>query len=293
MAVPALSALLSVSRVRLVVTRPDRPRGRSAAAQPPAVKSAAIEAGIAVAQPSDRHQLLHFLTELGPFDAGVVAAYGMLLPAAVLGLPSRGFLNVHYSLLPRWRGASPVVAAIAAGDEETGVTIMVMDEGLDTGPVVAAMPTVIGGDETGGALATRLAGLGAELLAGTLDSWMAGRVQAVPQWSAGATYAPIIRAADRRLDLSVPPEVFVRRVRALAPQPGATMSLDGIAHRVLEAEPVGIRLEPGELKLGDESLVVGSGGGGVRVLVIHPPGGRPLPTSEWLRGLRRPPSRAD
>lgn len=292
MAVPVLTALISASEVGLVVTRPDRPRGRSGKAQPPEVKLAALDAGIAVAQPGNRRELAEVLAERGPFDLGVVAAYGMLLPAPVLALPARGLLNVHFSLLPRWRGASPVVAAINAGDHETGVTIMLMDEGLDTGPVVAACSTVIGDQETGGGLTSRLALLGAELLARTLDPWVEGRIKAVPQDSTSASYAPVLKAADRRLDLSLPPEFVVRKVRALAPRPGATLLLDGIPHRVLAAEPSGLPLEQGALVWEDDNIVVGTGGAGLRVLEIQAPGGRSLKTSDWLRGLRQPPARA-
>lgn len=292
LAVPVLTSLISVSSVGLVVTRPDRPRGRSGKAKPPEVKLAALDAGIAVAQPGNRRELAEVLAARGPFDLGVVAAYGMLLPAPVLALPTRGLLNVHFSLLPRWRGASPVVAAISAGDDETGVTIMLMDEGLDTGPVVAACSTVIGDHETGGTLTSRLALLGAELLAGTLDPWVEGRIRAVPQDSTKASYAPLLEGTDRRLDLSLPPEVVARKVRALAPRPGATLLLDGTPHRVLVAEPTGLPLANGALVWWDDAMVVGTGGAGLRVLVIQAPGGQPLKTPEWLRGLRQPPARA-
>ena len=291
-AVPVLRTLASISELGLVVTRPDRPRGRSGRPRAPAVKEAAAVLGLKVEQPADRFELMDLLAAHGPFEVGVVAAFGMLLPPPALVLPSKGMINVHFSLLPRWRGAAPVVAAISAGDQETGVSLMKMDEGLDTGPVIAAAPVVIGHDETGGALAGRLASLGAELLAAQLGDWLANAISAVAQDSSRATVAPSLKPKDRILDVGRSADEAARRVRALAPNPGAVLLLDGLPHQILAAEPVQIRIEPGELRLGDGELLVGFASGGLRLFTIQPPGRRPLDVASWLRGLRHPPTSA-
>jgi methionyl-tRNA formyltransferase len=291
-AVPVLQTLASITQVGLVVTRPDRPRGRSGRPQAPAVKEAASILGLTVAQPTDRSELMDLMTAHGPFEVGVVAAFGMLLPPSALALPRMGMINVHFSLLPRWRGAAPVVAAISAGDQETGVSLMKMDEGLDTGPVIAATPVVIGGEETGGALAGRLAVVGAELLATHLGGWLAGAIPAVAQDPSRATIAPSLKPKDRILDLGMSADKAARRVRALSPKPGAVLHLDGLPHQILAAEPVQIRMEPGEVRPANGGLLVGLASGGLRLLIIQPPGRRPLDVASWLRGLRQPPTRA-
>jgi methionyl-tRNA formyltransferase len=291
-AVSALRTLAAISEVGLVVTRPDRPRGRSGRPQAPAVKQAALALGLKVAQPSHRSELLHLLTAHAPLDVGVVVAFGMLLPASALVLPRMGMINLHFSLLPRWRGAAPVVAAISAGDQETGVTLMKMDEGLDTGPVIAAAPVVIGDDETGGALASRLAVVGAQLLATHLSGWLAGSIPVVAQDSNRVTIAPSLKPKDRLLDLGSSAEVAARRVRALSPDPGAVLNLDGQPHQILAAEPVRIQMEPGEVRLLNEEFVVGLASGGLRLSIVQPPGRRPLDVGSWLRGRRQPPTRA-
>lgn len=291
-AVPVLQTLASITQVALVVTRPDRPRGRSGRPQAPAVKEAASILGLTVAQPTDRSELMDLMTARGPFEVGVVAAFGMLLPPSALALPRMGMINVHFSLLPRWRGAAPVVAAISAGDQETGVSLMKMDEGLDTGPVIAATPVVIGGEETGGALAGRLAVVGAELLATHLGGWLAGAIPAVAQDPSRATIAPSLKPKDRILDLGMSADKAARRVRALSPKPGAVLHLDGLPHQILAAEPVQIRMEPGEVRPANGGLLVGLASGGLRLLIIQPPGRRPLDVASWLRGLRQPPTRA-
>jgi methionyl-tRNA formyltransferase len=291
-AVPALRTLTSISEVGLVVTRPDRPRGRSGHPQAPAVKEAALALGLRVAQPGHRAELLDFLTAQAPFDVGVVAAFGMLLPPSALALPRMGMINLHFSLLPRWRGAAPVIAAISAGDQETGVTLMKIDEGLDTGPVIAAAAVVIGDDETGGALASRLAVVGARLLAAHLSEWLGGTIPVVAQDPTRATIAPSLKPKDRLLDLGSSAEEAARRVRALSPNPGAVLNLDGLPHQILAAEPVRIQMEPGEVRLVNAEFLVGLARGGLRLSLIQPPGRRPLEVRSWLRGLRQLPTRA-
>ncbi len=288
-AVPALRTLASISEVVLVVTRPDRPRGRSGRPQPPAVKEAALALGLKVAQPAHRSELLDLLTAHAPLDIGVVTAFGMLIPPGALALPRAGMVNLHYSLLPRWRGAAPVVAAISAGDQESGVTLMKMDEGLDTGPVIAAASVVIGDEETGGALASRLAAVGSRLLAAHLSDWLAGSIPVVNQDSTRATIAPSLKPRDRILDLGLSGEEAARRVRALSPDPGAVLNLDGQPHQILAAEPVRIQMKPGEVRLFNGDLVVGFASGGLRLSIVQPPGRRPLDVRSWLRGLRQLP----
>jgi methionyl-tRNA formyltransferase len=248
--------------------------------------------GLPVTQPTSSSQLVDVLTAQGPFEVGVVAAFGMLLPASALHLPRTGMINVHFSLLPRWRGAAPVVAAISAGDEETGVTLMKMDEGLDTGPLIAAAPVVIEDDETGGVLAGRLALLGAKLLGAHLGDWLRGAIEAVAQDPSQATAAPSVKAPDRVIDRRMQPLQAARRVRALSPQPGAVLHLDGLPHQILAAEPVAVPIEPGEVRVSDGEVLVGLANGGLRLLMIQPPGRRPLAAASWLRGLRHPPTSA-
>ena len=292
-AVPALRTLASISEVGLVVTRPDRPRGRSGRPQAPAVKEAALTLGLKVAQPARRSELLNFLTAQAPFDVGVVAAFGMVLPPSALALPRMGMINLHFSLLPRWRGAAPVVAAISAGDQETGVTLMKMDDGLDTGPVIATASVVIGDHETGGALASRLAVVGARLLAAHLSDWLEGTIPVVAQDPTRATTAPALKPQDRFLHLGSSAEEAARKVRALSPNPGAILNLDGQPHQILAAEAVRIQMEPGEVRLVNAEVLVGLASGGLRLSIIQPPGRRPLEVGSWLRGLRQPPHRAN
>ncbi|HKY49253.1 MAG TPA: methionyl-tRNA formyltransferase, partial [Acidimicrobiia bacterium] len=187
-AVPTLISLSKVATVVAVVTRPDQPRGRSTRPVPSPVKEAAIGLGLATLQPANGSELTDALKGLGQIDIGVVTAYGTLIRPAALSIPTRGFLNVHFSLLPRWRGANPVVAALLAGDGETGVSIMLLDEGLDTGPLIAGSTVVIGRDETAGELTTRLADLGAEMLVEFLPGWLSRVISATPQPVIGITH---------------------------------------------------------------------------------------------------------
>lgn len=263
-AVPSLNALAQIADVVLVVTRPDRPRGRSGANQASAIKERAIDLGLSVAQPASATEIAQSLAGAGTLDIALVTAFGMLIGPDSLGFPRRGFLNVHFSLLPRWRGASPVSAAIAAGDEETGVSIMMLDAGLDTGPVVAARTQVIGREEDAGSLTVRLANLGASLVTEVLVPYLEERIDPVPQ-GAGATIARRISKADTFVDLHERAEVCARRVRALSPRPGANVFLEGrrvrlAASRAIDRPaPVGsIQVEAGRLLIGagDNALVL-------------------------------------
>lgn len=283
-ATPSLRALAEVAEIDLVVTRPDRPRGRSRRILPPPVKQAAIEMGLQVAQPLSTRELMETVP---PVDAGVVVAFGMILPPELLAIPRRGFLNVHFSLLPRWRGAAPVERVIMAGDVETGVTIIELDPGLDTGPIVATRSTPIEASDTGGSLRRRLAEMGADLLADTLGEWWSGRITPRPQPEHG-TYAKRLTAEDRRLGSHLGAIEFVNRVRALAPAPGAQLWIEDRPHRILLASaamPTIPSLTWTEQR-GVPVLAVADGR--VLIMAIQPPGKRVMTGEEWLRGRSLP-----
>lgn len=284
-AVPSLEALAAITDVRLVVTRPDRPRGRSRQPQPPPIKHAAEQLGLEVAQPESSDGLSDAL-EGRSFDVGVVVAFGMILRPQVLAIPRHGILNVHFSLLPRWRGAAPVERAVMAGDRQTGVTIMLMDEGLDTGPILAQQSTPIGEEETGGDLRTRLAALGAELLVETLPSWVEGTLEPRPQPDDGAIYAPRLTPEDRILVPTMPAEEALNRIRALAPDIGAQLEIEGERHKILSARPHPMALDPGTWSAPDGRPVIGFSGASLEVTSIQPPGKRPMTGADWLRGRR-------
>lgn len=286
-AVPSLQKLAEVATVELVVTRVDKPRGRSGRPQAPPVKEAATELGLEVAQPTNSREVAELLNGRS-FDVGIVTAFGMILRPEVLAVPRRGFLNVHFSLLPRWRGAGPVERAIMAGDEETGVTIMAMDEGLDTGPVVSQLPVPIAHEETGGDLRNRLARLGAELLAETLPGWLEGRLEATPQDDEQATYASRIEAEDRLIDPDGQVKETVDRVRALSPRPGARLQIGDQYHKILRCRPAPFSLAPGEWAEHQGTPFLGVADGAVELVTIQPPGGRPMSGEDWLRGRSLP-----
>lgn len=283
-AVPSLQALHRSCDVVLVVTRPDRPQGRSRRPKPSAVKEAALELGL----PVDEAARGRDLPELWPdseIDVGVVTAFGGLIPEPVLSRPQRGFLNVHFSLLPRWRGASPVSSAIAAGDEETGVSIMQLEATLDTGPVVAATTLVIG-DKDAGTLTRLLAGIGADLVVEAVLNPSDG----VPQMDELATYAPPIGPGLRILDLDQPAPVTANKVRSLAPKPGAVINLDVGRLLVKRAKATIEPLPSREWEFDDERLRIGSGGRAVELLEVQPEGKKAMKGSDWVRGWRRPPN---
>jgi methionyl-tRNA formyltransferase len=288
-ALPTLEAVHARTDLALVVTRPDRPRGRSGRPSPPPAADWARRKGVRLAQPESRAELLDAL-ESESFDLGVVVAYGRILPAEALQAPAMGMLNVHFSLLPRWRGAAPVARAILAGDTITGVTIIRLDEGLDTGPVLTAQAVDIVGDETAGALTERLSRLGANLLVSSIGPYLRGELVPVAQSDEGATYADKLTADDRRLDLGDGVELFVNRVRALSPRPGARLDIDGETFKVLAAKPVeddppprgSWRSSPGG------SLLIGIDGTAVALTRVQPPGRAEMGGEDWVRGSRRP-----
>jgi methionyl-tRNA formyltransferase len=274
-----------------VVTRVDKPSGRGQQVIPSPVKQVALEAGLPVYQPGPlrRAESLALLTALAP-DLIIVAAFGQILPPEVIHLPARGCLNVHASLLPRHRGASPIAAAILAGDAETGVTIMRMDEGLDTGPILTARATSIGPDETTGELTARLAQIGAALLGATLPRWLAGEITPMPQDDSRATMTRLLRKEDGLLDWTQPADLLARQARACNPWPGAYTYWNGQQVKVLRAHVVDPGAEGAERRPGDTyllagtGLVVACGAGALALAMVQLQGKRALPAADLLRG---------
>jgi methionyl-tRNA formyltransferase len=283
-AIPTLETLARDLDVGMVVTRPDRPRGRSLRIEPPPVRVRAHELGLKLAQPTTSEELDALLAREGPFDLGVVVAFGMILGREAVVAPKLGMLNVHFSLLPRWRGAAPVARALMAGDAMTGVSIIKLDEGLDTGPVLTAQAVDIKGEETAGELTGRLALLGAGLLRSVLPAYVAGDLVPVPQVDEGVVYATKLKADDRPLRPSMSQVETINRVRALSPVPGATIDLDGEILKVLRARPHPHRLAPGVLDVVNDRPVLGVRNGGVELVEVQPPGKRAMPGADWTRG---------
>lgn len=286
-AVPTLLSLVDEYEVARVITQPDRPRGRSQRLMPSPVKEAALRAGLPVAQPENRDSLLSSLGDEPRFDLGVVVAYGRLLTPAMLRAPRAGLLNVHFSLLPRWRGAAPVRRAILAGDNMTGVSIIRLDEGLDTGPILTAQAIDIDADENAGDLTERLASIGARLLMKVLPSYLNGDIEPATQTDDGATYAAKLSAGDRPLDLNLKRIEIINRVRGLAPSPAATLELDGELHKILAASTHPDTPRPGTWESVDGSPVVGAADGGVELQLLQRPGRIPQRGPDWVRGRHK------
>lgn len=302
-AIPTLQRLMADGHeIAGVYTQPDREAGRGRALTPPPVKVLAQEHGLPLFQPPSlrREAAVEELRALAP-EVIVVAAFGQLLRRPVLEIPPYGVLNVHASLLPRWRGAAPVQAAILAGDAETGVTIMLIDEGLDTGPMLACRTTWISDYDTGGTLTERLAELGAELMAETLPRWLAGEITPRPQDDARATYAPRVEKDAGRLDWTLSCVDLWRRVRAYNPWPGAFTTLHGDLLRIHEAWPlpgVGgeepgtvLPLPPGvaervPAERPRPAFAVQAGDGLLLPLRVQKAGKRALYAEEFVRGER-------
>ena len=285
-AVPALREVAAAVSLDLVITQPDRPRGRSRRPKPSAVKTEANRLGIPVAQPSSRSELEDTVASRGPWDIGVVVAYGRILPASVFQAPVHGMLNIHFSLLPRWRGAAPVSRAILAGDTMTGVTVMVIDDGLDTGPVLTAQAVDIAPTEDAGNLTARLAETGARLLGVSIRSYIDGELVPVPQSDDGVTYAEKISKSDRPLNPNTTSRQMENHTRGLSPRPGATLILDGQHFKILEVAEVDADVPPGQWRTIEGWPVVGSSDGGVRLVRLQPPGKPMRHGDEWLRGAR-------
>jgi methionyl-tRNA formyltransferase len=286
-AVPSLRAAAQRGEVVAAYTQPDRPAGRGRGLQASPVKLEALQRGIPVLQPETLRTELSrdALRALQP-DLMVVVAYGLLLPQSILDIPKYGCWNVHASLLPRWRGAAPIQRAIEAGDAETGVCLMQMQKGLDTGPVLLSQRLPIGADETGGHLHDRLAVLGAQVLADGLGLLRAGmKPVAVPQPDAGATYAHKLDKAEAKLDWTQAADVLARKVRAYQPWPVAEAQLDGERVRIHAAEalPLAHAAVPGTVLLASrQGIDVACGEGALRLTRVQREGGRPVAVADYL-----------
>jgi methionyl-tRNA formyltransferase len=295
----ALKALHDASfEITLVLTQPDRPAGRGMQLHASAVKQFALAHQIPVAQPvslrldgkypevaKEAHDLLHAT----PHDVMVVAAYGLILPRSILEIPKYGCINIHASLLPRWRGAAPIHRAIEAGDAETGITIMQMEEGLDTGPMLSMECVSIAADDTTGGLHDRLADLGGAMIVDALRKLERNALSPTLQPQAGVTYAAKISKEEASLDFSQSAENLVRKIRAFNPFPGACALFDGVPIKAWRAEvaapsPV---TNPGQVLAADgqNGVLVVCGEGVLRLTELQKPGGKRLPASEFLKGF--------
>jgi methionyl-tRNA formyltransferase len=290
-AVPALDALRRAHRICAVFTQPDRPAGRGQPLHASPVKALAIEHGICVHQPSSFKvpEALAILQGL-QLDALIVVAYGLLLPPAALRLPKLGCINIHASLLPRWRGAAPIQRAILAGDATTGVTIMRMDEGLDTGPMLASRTLEIRADDSAKSMHERLARLGADLIVETLAALQAGSLHELPQPSAGVTYAAKIAKAEALIDWHEDAAQVSRRIRAFNPWPIAETRLNGTQLRLWEAR-VRTDAAPGTLPgtvldATHDGIDVACGSGVLRILRLQLAGRKALAAREFIQGQR-------
>jgi methionyl-tRNA formyltransferase len=273
-----------------VLTQPDRPAGRGLRASASPVKTLALERGLEVLQPQSlRDDAIVARLQAVRADAMIVVAYGLLLPPPVLAIGGCGAINVHASLLPRWRGAAPIQRALLAGDAETGVSIMQMDEGLDTGPVFAQRRLAIAPDEDYGTLHDRLALLGAAALSETLTEIAAGGARSTPQPHAGVTYASKIQKSEARLEWKRPAVELERAVRAFRPAPGALIHLAGEPVKVWRARVVAGDGAPGAVLRCNDTLQVACGSGALALEELQPAGGRRMSSAEFLRGRRLAP----
>jgi methionyl-tRNA formyltransferase len=289
-ALPTLERLVEHYDVVGVVTQPDRRSGRGRRITMPPVKEMAVAEGIPVFQPK-RMRDAEAVAQIRAWspDVAVVAAYGQILPASVLEIPPFGFLNVHASLLPRWRGASPIEGALRAGDAVTGVTIMKLDEGLDTGPVLAMRETPIAPQETAADLEARLAEMGAALLMDVLPDYLSGALAPEPQPEEGVTITRRIKTAEAQLDWSMPATVLHNQVRAFNPTPGAYTFWDGVRLKVLRTElvddaPDASDLAPGTVFLWKDMPTVMTGQGCLTLVYLQLAGKRPMDGGAFVRG---------
>ncbi|MEU0676670.1 methionyl-tRNA formyltransferase [Streptomyces sp. NPDC006172] len=290
-AVPALDALIASGRheVAAVVTRPDAPAGRGRRLVASPVAQRAEEAGIEVLKPARPREpeFLERLREIAP-DCCPVVAYGALLPKVALDIPAHGWVNLHFSLLPAWRGAAPVQHALMAGDEITGASTFLIEEGLDSGPVYGTVTEEVRATDTSGDLLTRLAFAGAGLLAATMDGVEEGTLKAVPQPQDGVTLAPKITVEDARVDWTAPALRVDRVVRGCTPAPGAWTTFRGERLKLIQVRPVPGRddIAPGALAVGKNSVHVGTGSYAVELLWVQAQGKKPMSAADWARGAR-------
>ncbi|WP_404382358.1 methionyl-tRNA formyltransferase [Knoellia locipacati] len=297
-AVPSLEALLdSRHEVVAVLTRPDARAGRGRTLHPSPVKAVALERGIEVLTPTSPRDpgFQARLREIAP-DACPVVAYGALLPREVLDVPTHGWVNLHFSVLPAWRGAAPVQRAIMAGDETTGATTFVIEEGLDTGPVLGLMTETIRPDDTSGSLLDRLAKAGAGLLVATMDGLESGRLTAVSQPAEGVSHAAKLTTADGEIPWGTPAYAVSRHVRGCTPAPGAWTTLRGerlgvgpvtvAPDDVLAGREGAATLAPGEIHATKRAVHVGTGSGVVTLGEVRPQGKKLMAAADWARGVR-------
>lgn len=290
-AVPSLRALLdSDHEVVAVISRPDARTGRGRGLSRSPVAAAADAAGLDVLTPPNARdpEFAERLRELAP-DAVPVVAYGHLVPRPVLDIPAQGWINLHFSLLPAWRGAAPVNASIAAGDEVTGATTFLLDEGMDTGPVLGTMTETVRPRDTAGDLLGRLAVSGAGLLTATLDGLEAGELRAVPQPTDGASHAPKLTVDNARVRWSDPALAVDRHIRSVTPAPGAWTTLGGERVKIGSARPAEdapADLGPGRIAWDKRSFLVGTATTPVALETIQPPGKKMMSALDWVRGAR-------
>jgi methionyl-tRNA formyltransferase len=288
-AVPPLRALRDAGHdIIAVVTRTDKPAGRGKVLTPPPVKTAALDLGVPVQQPKRVRapESVAAIQALVP-DVIVVAAYGQILPKELLDLPTYGCINIHASLLPAYRGAAPINWAIINGEPETGVTIMQMDEGMDTGAMLLREAVAIGPRDTTGSMLEKLSTLGSRMVVEALAGLADGTLTPVPQDHGKATLAPLLKKEDGRIDWDRPAAEIHNRVRGLFPWPGAYTHLDGKLVKVLGSDAVEGSGEPGALIEGPHgTLQVGTGKGLLRVVTLQPEGKKPMTAAEFLRGHR-------
>jgi methionyl-tRNA formyltransferase len=289
-AVPSLDLLLQSGRhdVVAVVTRPDRPAGRGRQLTPSPIRQRADEAGLEVLTPTRASdpEFLDRLRDIAP-DCCPVVAYGALLPPAALAIPRRGWVNLHFSLLPAWRGAAPVQHTLMSGDEVTGATTFLIEKGLDTGPVFGMFTTEVGPRETTGDLLQRLAVDGAGLLLATLDGIEDGTLQARPQPAEGVSVAPKVTVDDARIDWSAPALAVDRLVRACTPDPGAWTTFRGRRIKLGPVQPLPVGdAEPGLLHVDAATVTVGTGNGVVVLDKVRPEGKPVMDADAWARGVR-------
>jgi methionyl-tRNA formyltransferase len=287
-AVPSLEALVNHYSVVGVVSQPDRPAGRGGKLHPPAIIEASRNLGIPFIQPG-KLSTPEVMTQLRAWEPEliVVAAFGQILRPAVLDLPKHGCLNVHGSLLPRWRGAAPIQAAILAGDHETGITIMKMDPGIDTGPILSQRAVPIAENDTGGSMFEKLAAPGADLLIETIPGYLNGNLIPQPQHQKGATYSPMLKKEDGLLDFTKPAAELERRVRAMHPWPGAFFAWNGAPIKVLKASVrTGKKTKP-NTRIDVEGTAAIETGDGILILEeVQPAGKKVMSGKAFLLGTR-------
>jgi|SRR4051794_2886480 len=291
--VPALQALLKSNHdVAAVVTQPDKPVGRDQRIEAPPIKRAIAGLAIPILQPARiKHDSAVAQIESFTPDVIVVVAYGQILPATILRIPKYACLNLHASLLPRWRGAAPIQAAIAAGDDRTGMTVMYMDEGLDSGDVLSQKEISILPDDTGGTLHDRLAELGPDAILSALELLGKGQAPREVQDVSRVTHAPKLNRESGRIDWNEPARVIERKVRAFNPWPGALTELEmapGVRRKLksLSAQVVYMTGEPGQILTADSELVIAAGSGAISLVEVQLEGRKRMPASEFVRGNR-------